>query len=195
MRLDAQKKGAGERATIGAHPPARGGRVDAIREWSAQLARFPAYMSCVSSWRAVSRHPRYYGSLRKTDAARGALIRVTRAGRGAAPCGRNAASCRMNCTTQSQRRRGARESAAGSGVRSAPRRALHRSFADLRVRHTGATAHLRATLSRCRAGAGSRPRGGGCGARSPPAGRRARTAHRRRGRGRCVRPPGRPTAR
>src|SRR6266513_1634656 len=34
------------------------------------------------------------------------------------------------------------ESAAGSGVRSAPRRALHRSFADLRVRHTVATAHL-----------------------------------------------------
>ena len=52
MRLDAQKKGAGERATIGAHPPARGGPVDAIREWSAQLARFPACMS----WHDVVAH-------------------------------------------------------------------------------------------------------------------------------------------
>ena len=52
MRLDAQKKGAGERATIGAHPPAHGGPVDAIREWSAQLARFPACMS----WHDVVAH-------------------------------------------------------------------------------------------------------------------------------------------
>src|ERR1051326_4188061 len=53
----------------------------------------------------------------------------------------------MNWTAQSQRRHGP-TSAAGSGVRAAPRRALHRSFADLRVRHTVATAHPLATSVR-----------------------------------------------
>src|SRR5256885_9316181 len=74
VRHYAQKKGAEERATIGAHRPPAAIRWTQSANGQLSWPASPRACPGMTSWRTASRHPRYLIWLRKSDAARRASI-------------------------------------------------------------------------------------------------------------------------
>jgi hypothetical protein len=191
---DAQKGGAGERATIGAHLAA--GAVGWTQSANGQHSWPASPRACPVRHRGAPHRGTHATTLpiAKWMPCAGRQSVLSQGRRWRAECGRNAASCGSNCTVESHHRHESRRAPRGAACGPLP--------AGLCIGHSLTSGLgtllrrlIRRRFSRRRAAAQSRPRGAARGSASPPAGRRGRSARPRTRRGRCARPPGRPSAR